>query len=187
MNDIKKCGNCRDEIADCMCYMRMVRDRDAEIASLAAEVARLESEAERIATNRALDARKASDAWAKMKRDYEDHVDDLTDQLEIERMRQVACMTIAGANTRESAKAARQMHDDYKCAAVDDVSRAVDREMRERERAETAERELAALRAAVGWLVEQQIFSLGKHHAWGNENEERVPQEHAEALRKATT
>lgn len=41
MNDTKKCGNCRDEIADCMCYMRMVRDRDAEIAILTAEVARL--------------------------------------------------------------------------------------------------------------------------------------------------
>ena len=47
-----------------------------------------------------------------------------------QRMQLAACSTVAYANTKKAAKATRNMHPDYRCAAVDDVCLAVDREMK---------------------------------------------------------
>jgi len=63
-------------------------------------------------------------------------VEKLEAQLEAKDMQLAACMTVASANTRESAKKVRDMHPDYRCAAVEDVERAVDREMEYREQLE---------------------------------------------------
>jgi hypothetical protein len=70
----------------------------------------------------------------------------LKHELETERLRLAACGVIALSNTRESAARARTMHDDYWCASVSDVARAVDREMALRE-------QLERTRAAVGAAV----------------------------------
>ena len=53
---------------------------------------------------------------------------------ETERMRLAACSVAALANTRESAKAARDVPDEYKSASWHDVCAAVDREMDLRDR-----------------------------------------------------
>lgn len=53
-------------------------------------------------------------------------------ELEIERMRLVACSVVSLANTPESAAQARDMHPDYRSFACDDVARMVDREMEHR-------------------------------------------------------
>lgn len=68
--------------------------------------------------------------------------------LERERIRLAACGVVAGANTRDSAREARQMLPEYRSASLCDVERAVDREMAERERRKAAEallHELACL------------------------------------------
>lgn len=57
----------------------------------------------------------------------------VTKELEIERMRLVACGVVAMMNTRSSAKEARIMHEDYESASCNDVAHAVDREMQHRE------------------------------------------------------
>lgn len=51
---------------------------------------------------------------------------DLRATLETERMRLVACGVVASADTPESAATARDMHPDYRSAALDDVIRRVD-------------------------------------------------------------
>jgi hypothetical protein len=51
---------------------------------------------------------------------------DLRTTLETERMRLVACGVVANADTPESAATARDMHADYRSAALDDVIRRVD-------------------------------------------------------------
>jgi hypothetical protein len=51
-------------------------------------------------------------------------------ELETERMRLAACGVVAMANTPESAKAARDMHQDYRSASCDDVARMVDENMK---------------------------------------------------------
>lgn len=58
---------------------------------------------------------------------------ELRAELEKERMRLAACGVVALANTKESAKKFRDMHEDYWCASVKDVANAVDREMALRE------------------------------------------------------
>ena len=50
--------------------------------------------------------------------------------IERQRMQLAACSTVAYANTEKSAKAVRDMHPDYRCATVNDVCIAVDREMK---------------------------------------------------------
>jgi len=52
--------------------------------------------------------------------------DQLRNELEIERMRNVACGVVAMADTPDSAKQARDMHPDYMSAACSDVARRVD-------------------------------------------------------------
>ena len=99
--------------------------------------------------------------------------------LEIERMRVVACMTVASANTRESAVKAREMHDDYKCAAVNDVAAAVDREMELRE-------QLERLRAAVRSMVADRLDPdvNGEIDYSADRLESLGKQDHADALRR---
>lgn len=68
--------------------------------------------------------------------------------LEIERMRLSACGVAALANTRGAyAKAVEGLHPDYDSASLQDVRRAVMREIEQRERAEKAERERDDMRA----------------------------------------
>jgi len=69
--------------------------------------------------------------------------------LEIVRMQLAACGVIAMANTAESAKDARDMHQNYDCASVRDVASAVDREMAAREKLEAAEAREKLLREAL--------------------------------------
>ena len=58
--------------------------------------------------------------------DAQSIIDALTDELERERMRLTACGVVALADTVESAKQAREMHNDYKSASCGDVARRVD-------------------------------------------------------------
>lgn len=65
-------------------------------------------------------------------------LESLREQLETERLRLAACGVVANANTQETAKQAREMHDNYKSGSMDDVIRAVDSEMELRTRLATA-------------------------------------------------
>lgn len=67
------------------------------------------------------------------------HIAALEAELERERIRLAACGVVARANTRDSAAKMRQMSQEYRSASLDDVERAVDREIAERERREDAE------------------------------------------------
>uniref|UniRef100_A0AAU6W092 Uncharacterized protein n=1 Tax=Pseudomonas phage Nican01 TaxID=3138540 RepID=A0AAU6W092_9CAUD len=70
----------------------------------------------------------------------------LAAELEIERMRLVACGVAAMSNTRESAGIQRVKKDSpFYCASVQDVHNAVDREMALREKVETYEQALREL------------------------------------------
>lgn len=75
-------------------------------------------------------------------------------ELETERMRHAACSVIAMANTRESAEKQRDMHPDYWCASVQDVARAVDREMDLRDENER-------LREALQYILDD--LNIGAH------------------------
>ena len=66
-------------------------------------------------------------------------------ELERLRLQLAACSSVALANTRESAAAARQMHPDFYCATVMDVAAAVDREMAAREEVERLQAENQSL------------------------------------------
>jgi hypothetical protein len=81
----------------------------------------------------------------------------LSDELETERMRLVACGVVAMANTTESAAKNREMHPSYRSASCDDVARAVDREM-------TLRAEVERLREALEELCHVQVYSTG----WDN-------------------
>lgn len=73
-------------------------------------------------------------------------IDGMMGELEMERMRLVACGVGAMANTRESAAQQRVGKDNrYYCASVKDVYAAVDREMALREKVETYEEALRKL------------------------------------------
>ena len=63
-------------------------------------------------------------------------IEALQSELEDERNRLAACGVVALANTPESAKEQRKMLGKYKSASLDDVIRAVDREMKYREELE---------------------------------------------------
>ena len=78
-----------------------------------------------------------------------DRIAELEAELERERVRVAACGVVAMANTRDSAREARQVLPEYRSALLCDVERAVDREMAERERREAAEALLLELVAVV--------------------------------------
>ena len=80
---------------------------------------------------------------------------ELEAELERERVRVAACGVVAMANTRDSAREARQVLPEYRSALLCDVERAVDREMAERERREAAEGILRNIRnrGVGGWVT----------------------------------
>ena len=85
----------------------------------------------------------------------QDRIAELEAELERERMRLAACGVVAMANTRDRAREARQMLPEYRSASLDDVERAVDREMAERERREAADKILRDIRnrGVGGWVT----------------------------------
>jgi hypothetical protein len=90
-----------------------------------------------------------------------DEIRALRAELERERMCHAACGVVAMANTRESAAKARDMRPEYWSASVQDVARAVDREMTHREALQAitpAAQDVLAERArqvsAEGWTPE---------------------------------
>ena len=85
------------------------------------------------------------EAAAELRRLHEDNMK-LREELDDERMRHAACGVVAMSNTRESAERNRKMLPKYWSASVQDVAKAVDREMEHRDRITTLE---AALRQAV--------------------------------------
>jgi hypothetical protein len=70
---------------------------------------------------------------------------ELEDGLETERCRLEACGVVANANTRETAAKQRVMHEDYKSASLLDVIRAVDTEIKQRERIAELEKEVMGI------------------------------------------
>ena len=88
---------------------------------------------------------------------------ELEAELERERVRVAACGVVAMANTRDSAREARQVLPEYRSALLCDVERAVDREMAERERREAAEGILRNIRnrGVGGWVT----FAIDAHFA----------------------
>jgi hypothetical protein len=91
-------------------------------------------------------------------------------KLEQQMMQLAACMTVAGANTRESAAQVRDMHPDYQCAAVDDVARAVDREMDLREKAD--EMRIEILDRDV--QIEELGATIDRLDEYDNEQDKRI-------------
>lgn len=87
---------------------------------------------------------------------------------EIERLRMqlVACGVVAMSNTAASASWARDIHPDYRCASVDDVARAVDREMAERNRADERDAEIARLHARIDAIVAKAPGAVTIEDAW---------------------
>jgi len=70
---------------------------------------------------------------ARLLRTSDAEITRLRDELETERLRLAACGVVALANTRESAKQAREVHEHYLSGSLRDVESAVDREMQLRE------------------------------------------------------
>ena len=112
-----------------------------EIQSLRAEVTKLRADSEILLTAgivevsiRNASVREYMLHWETRTRNAEVEVEKLRAELETERMRLAACGVVAMANTPESAKAARDMHPDYKSASCDDVARMVDENMKLRAR-----------------------------------------------------
>ncbi len=86
-----------------------------------------------------------SDAFKSSQRDLNTalaRIAELVAELETERMRLAACGVVALANTHESAKSAREMKPEYVSASLQDVIKAVDREMALRERVAELERSM---------------------------------------------
>ena len=95
---------------------------------------------------------------------------ELEADLERERMRIAACGVVAGANTRDSAAKVRQISPEYRSALLDDVERAVDREIAERERREAAEAVIHTCQWAMrqpldGWKGECERKALDEARA----------------------
>ena len=95
---------------------------------------------------------------------------ELEAELERERMRIAACGVVAGANTRDSAAKVRQISPEYRSALLDDVERAVDREIAERERREAAEAVIHTCQWAMrqpldGWKGECERKALDEARA----------------------
>ena len=72
-----------------------------------------------------------------------DEIERLTAELETERMRLTACGVAALANTADSAARARDIRPEYRSASLDDVERAVDREIQLRDERDELRRQLA--------------------------------------------
>lgn len=70
-------------------------------------------------------------------------IERLTAELETERMRLTACGVAALANTADSAARARDIRPEYRSASLDDVERAVDREIQLRDERDELRRQLA--------------------------------------------
>ena len=83
----------------------------------------------------------------------------LREQLEVERMRLVACGVVAMANTPESAAINRQMKDEYRSGSLDDVIRIVDSEMALREQVLAQQARIVELRDA----LEQSALDSATH------------------------
>lgn len=83
--------------------------------------------------------------------------DQLSNELEIERMRNVACGVVAMADTPDSAKQARDMHPDYMSAACSDVARRVDECIKLREQVKMLRNELNMIYKLVPDLVVFQM------------------------------
>ncbi|MEG0922000.1 MAG: hypothetical protein RSD57_12415 [Comamonas sp.] len=88
-------------------------------------------------------------------------------ELETERMRLASCGVIALANTRESARKAREMLPAYRRGSADDVARAVDREMLLREAIEQVAKSwdgrmfnLRGCDVDIGASIREQVLSL---------------------------
>lgn len=77
---------------------------------------------------------------------------ELRADLERERMRLAACGVVALADTPESARQAREMHEDYRSASCDDVARRVDECMRLREKNEAEYQARCSLQADINNL-----------------------------------
>ena len=95
---------------------------------------------------------------------------ELEAELERERVRVAACGVVAMANTRDSAREARQVLPEYRSALLCDVERAVDREMAERERREAAEAVIHTCQWAMrqpldGWKGECERKALDEARA----------------------
>jgi hypothetical protein len=76
-------------------------------------------------------------------------LEELREELERERIRLAACGVIAMSNTADSAKQAREMHEDYRSASAQDVANAVDKQMELRELCGEL---VASMKAASIWI-----------------------------------
>lgn len=92
-----------------------------------------------------------------------DLVEVLEAELEIERMKVVACGVVAMANTRETAEEARKMRPEYRSASLGDVERAVDCEMQYREELAEAHKQNAMMREYL-----ERLACLGNGNRHGN-------------------
>ena len=86
----------------------------------------------------------------------------LREQLEVERMRLVACGVVALANTPESAAKNRQMKDEYRSGSLDDVIRIVDSEMALREQVLAQQARIAQMRDGLLHYSDIRPDTLGR-------------------------
>ena len=98
---------------------------------------------------------KAADALASS----DEELARLREQLEVERMRLVACGVVAMANTPESAAINRQMKDEYRSGSLDDVIHIVDSEMALRKQVVAQQARIVELRDA----LEQSALDSATH------------------------
>jgi len=85
----------------------------------------------------------------------QEKIDNVLEELEIERASLSVCGVVALANTKESAKRQRQISDKYKSASLTEVINAVDREMQYREEVDAQAKELKALRGFANSAIEE--------------------------------
>jgi len=111
----------------------------------------------------------ALDTLAREVRRLQGEIGALREQLETERMRNVACGVEAMANTPESAKERLPRDHAYWSASYGDVCAAVDREMALRQ--QLAEREEAAFMA--GWIDRDSEVVHGPTWTYSQESQQR--------------
>jgi hypothetical protein len=95
----------------------------------------------------------------------------LSDELETERMRLVACGVVAMSNTTESAAKNRDMHPSYRSASCDDVALAVNREMALRAEVERLRAAITHWVQAADYMRAQQELEMSDRSASGGEAE----------------
>ena len=121
---------------------RPVTRINAEVALLAEAAGTAADEIERLTAC----LKKANDQAEHFEREWYlrgDEIERLTAELETERMRLTACGVAALANTADSAARARDIRPEYRSASLDDVERAVDREIQLRDERDELRRQLA--------------------------------------------